>query len=63
VITAAELDEMTSAQRQAVFYASIVTDLDTLPAAYLACLRASAAELSRRRDGDTGPPPPEHVDD
>lgn len=63
VITAAELDEMTSAQRQAVFDASIVTDLDTLPAAYLARLRASAAELSRRRDGGTGPPPPEHVDD
>jgi hypothetical protein len=63
VITAAELDEMTPAQRQAVFDASIVTDVDTLPAAYLARLRASAAELSQRRDGDTGPPAPEHSDD
>jgi hypothetical protein len=52
VITAAEMDAMTPAQRQAAFDASIVTDLDTLPAAYLARLRADAAQLIARRDGE-----------
>jgi hypothetical protein len=52
VITAAEMDAMTPAQRRAVFEASIVTDLDTLPAAYLARLRAEGAELIARRDGE-----------
>jgi hypothetical protein len=52
VITAAEMDAMTPAQRQAAFDASIVTDLDSLPAAYLARLRADAAELIARRDGE-----------
>ncbi len=52
VITAAEMDAMTPVQRQAAFDASIVTDLDTLPAAYLARLRADAAALIARRDGE-----------
>ena len=50
VITAAEMDAMTPARRQAVFDASIVTDLDTLPEEFLARLRAEAGELIARRD-------------
>jgi len=47
VITAAELDAMTPAQREAVFEASVVTDLDDLPATYVARLRTGAADPDR----------------
>jgi hypothetical protein len=50
VITAAELEAMTPAQREAAFEASVVTDLDDLPAAYVARLRADAAALIAERD-------------
>ena len=50
VLTAADLDAMTPAQRRAAFDASLVTDLDQLPADYLARLRADAEELIARRD-------------
>ena len=54
---------MTPAQRQAVFDASIVSDLGTFPAAYLARLRALAAELSSSRDGQVAAHAFEHGDD
>ena len=50
VITAAELDAMTPAEREAVFEASVVTNLDDLSPAYVARLRANAAELIAERD-------------
>jgi hypothetical protein len=50
VLTAADLDAMTPAQRKAAFEASLITDLDQLPADYLARLRADAEELIARRD-------------
>jgi hypothetical protein len=50
ILTAAELDAMTPAQRRAAFDASIVTDLETLPPEYVARLRADAEELLARRD-------------
>jgi hypothetical protein len=50
VVTAAELDALTPAERHAAFEASLVTDLEQLPADYLARLRADAAELIARRD-------------
>jgi hypothetical protein len=48
IITAADLDAMTAAERKAAFDASIVTDLDQLPADYLAGLRAGAEERMAR---------------
>ena len=42
--TAAELDDMTPAQVDALFQASIVTDLDEVPAEFLAKVRADAEE-------------------
>ena len=50
VITAAELDAMTPAEREAVFEASVVTNLDDLPPTYLARLRADAADMIAERD-------------
>jgi len=50
VITAAQLDAMTPAEREVVFEASVVTDLDDLPAAYVARLRVDAADLIAERD-------------
>ena len=50
VLTAADLDAMTPAQRKAAFETSIVTDLDQLPKEYLAELRAAAQDLAARRD-------------
>ncbi len=41
---------MTPAQREAVFEASVVTDLDDLPTAYVARLRADAVDLIAGRD-------------
>ena len=49
VLTAAELDAMTPEQRKAAFDASIVTDLEALPADYLAQLRAGAEDRVVRR--------------
>lgn len=51
IITAAEFDAMSPAERKAAFDASVVTDLDLLPADYLASLRADAAEMIAQRDG------------
>jgi hypothetical protein len=48
IITAADLDLMTAAERKAAFDASIVTDLVQLPADYLAELRASAEKRMAR---------------
>lgn len=42
--TAAELDHMTPAQVDALFQASIVTDLDEVPAEFLAKVRADVEE-------------------
>lgn len=50
VHTAAELDDMTPAQRQACFDASVVTDLSQLPGEYLEQLRADAEQLIADRD-------------
>lgn len=44
IVTAAELDTMTAAERKAAFEASLVTDLEQLPADYVARLRAGAEE-------------------
>jgi hypothetical protein len=52
VIAAAELEVMTPAERKAAFDASVITDLDLLPPAYLAQLRAEAEDLVARRDAD-----------
>jgi hypothetical protein len=55
VWTAAELDEMEPAEVDALFQASIVTDLDQVPLEFLARVRAdvnehiAAAEASRKR--------------
>ncbi len=54
VLTPAELDEMTPEQRRAAFDASVVTDLDQLPTAYLARLRADAKNRLARRELDAG---------
>lgn len=50
VLTAAEMDAMTPEQRKAAFDASIVTDLEVLPADYLARLRAGAEGRLARRE-------------
>ena len=39
VVTAAELETMTPAEQQALFDASIITDLDDVPAEFLARVR------------------------
>lgn len=44
VWTAAELDEMTPAEVDALFRASIVTDLDEVPPEFLAKVRADVEE-------------------
>lgn len=55
VWTAAELDEMTPAEVDALFLASIVTDLDEVPPEFLAKVRAdldehiAATESPRKR--------------
>lgn len=45
VWTAAELEQMTPAERRAIFDASIVTDLDQVPAEFLARVRARAERI------------------
>ena len=45
VWTAAELEQMTPAERQAIFDASIVTDLDQVPPEFLARVRARAERI------------------
>ena len=47
VITAVELCARSPGQREAVFVASVVTDLDDLPATYVARLRTGAADPDR----------------
>lgn len=50
IVTAAELDAMTAAERTAAFDASLVTDLNQLPPDYVARLRAGAEERLARRE-------------
>jgi hypothetical protein len=50
MLTAADLDGMSSDERQAAFDARVVTDLSELPAEYVAQLQARAAALAARRD-------------
>jgi hypothetical protein len=50
VLTAAELDGMSPEERQAAFDAHVVTDLDELPAEYVARLRARTAALIAQRE-------------
>ncbi len=45
VWTAAELEKLTRAEQQAIFDESIVTDLDEVPPAFLAQVRADAERL------------------
>lgn len=52
VWTAAELDQMTPAQRTEIFNASVVTDLDEVPPAFLAQVRERA---QARIDGESTP--------
>ena len=53
VWTAAELDEMTPAQVDALFQASIVTDLDDVPPAFLARVRARVQERIDSEESST----------
>lgn len=50
ITTAAELDAMTPAERQANFDASIVRDLSQVPAGHLARLRARVEERLSHSD-------------
>jgi hypothetical protein len=50
VLTAEDLDRMTPEERQAAFDARVVTDLDELPAEYVAQLQARAAALVAQRE-------------
>jgi hypothetical protein len=50
LVTAAEMDAMTPAEREAAFGASVVTALSELPAEYVAQLQADTAEVVARRD-------------
>lgn len=49
--TAAELDEMTPAERQALFDQSIVRDLDEVPTEFLERIRAKV--LAREAEAET----------
>ena len=51
VITAAEMDAMTPAQRREAFRSRIVWDLSELPADYVAQLRAAAERHLAEREG------------
>ena len=44
VWTAAELEQMSPAEQDAIFESSIVTDLDSVPAAFLARVRRRTEE-------------------
>jgi hypothetical protein len=58
VVTAAELDEMTPAQRREVIRSRIVWDLSELPEEYVARLRAAAEQhLAEREGGEAGEAP------
>jgi hypothetical protein len=50
VLTAENLDRMTPEERQAAFDARVVTDLEELPAEYVAKLQARAAALAAQRE-------------
>lgn len=50
IITAAELEKMTPAQRQAAFDASIVTDLDEAPPELLARTRQRVERMIAESD-------------
>ena len=50
VLTAEDLDRMTPEERQAAFDARVVTDLEELPAEYVAQLQARAAALAAQRE-------------
>lgn len=48
--TAAEMETLTREQQQAIFDESIVTDLDQVPAEFLAQARADAERLIESRE-------------
>ena len=50
VLTAADLDDMSPEERRAAFDARVVTDLDELPAEYVAQLRVRTAALIAQRE-------------
>jgi hypothetical protein len=52
IVTAAQLDAMTPAERHERFEASIVTDPNTLPPEYLARVRAHLEATIARRDAE-----------
>lgn len=51
VVTAAEMDQMTPAQRREVIQSRIVWDLSELPEEYVARLRATAEKHLAEREG------------
>jgi hypothetical protein len=51
VLTAAELDEMTPAERREAIRSRIVWDLSALPEEYVARLRATAEKHRAEREG------------
>ena len=53
VWTAEELDRMTPAEQDAVFRAGLVTDLATVPAEYLAHVRARLEDRITKRNPPT----------
>ncbi len=50
VLTAADLDGMSPEERRVAFDARVVTDLDELPAEYVAQIQARAAALAAQRE-------------
>jgi hypothetical protein len=52
IVTAAELDAMTPAERRQQFESSIVTDLDVLPPEYLTRVRTHLEATIARRDAE-----------
>jgi hypothetical protein len=56
VVTAADMDRMTPAERREAFRSRIVWDLSQLPANYVERLRAEAERhLAEREGGETAP--------
>ena len=58
VVTVAELERMTPAERQAHFDASVVTDLPQVPAEYLEVIRARLLLRIAEQEADQGEAPP-----
>ena len=53
VVTAAELEKMSPAEQQAIFDASAVTDLDQVPAEFLARVRSRLEQHIDRTESST----------